>query len=222
MVKQFWDKWKAWPTCLKGLDGRPSCSGTYQRLGRRVWKNWLDDELFWDLWRAWSMSLKGLDESPTCYVTYGGFGRRVWRGWMRGRHVIGGRAILRLLEGLANVFEGDWRPTCYGTYQRLGQHVWRDCMRGQAILGLMEGLAGEFEGTGWEPDVFWDLWRAWPTCLKGLDWRRTCYKTYAGLGWHIWRGWMGGWHVMKVMEGLADVFERVGWEADVFWHLWYY
>jgi len=30
------DLWRPWLTCLKGLDGRSSFSGTYQRLRRRV------------------------------------------------------------------------------------------------------------------------------------------------------------------------------------------
>jgi len=142
-------------------------------------------------------------------------GRRLWRDWM------GGRAVLEPIKGLADVFKGigleaelfwdlwrarstclkglDGRPTCYGTYQRLGRRVWRDWMRGRAVLGLMEGLADEFEGIGWEPDEFWDLWRDWPTCLKGLDGRPTCYETYDGLGRCVWRGWM---------------------EADVLWWAW--
>ena len=142
-----------------------------------------------------------------------------------------GWVVLGLMKGLTEVFEGIWRmveqfwdkwkawstflkgldgrPSCFGTYQRLGRRVWRDWMRGRAILRLMEGLADEFEGVGWEPDVFWDLWRAWPSCLKGLDGRPTCYgrsncyETYERLGRRV----MGDQTVMRLMKGLADVFE---------------
>jgi len=146
------------------------------------------------------MSLKGLDESPTCFVTYGGLGRRVWRGWMRGRRVMGGRAVLRLVEGLADMFKGvGWeadvlcdlskawqtclkglheKPSCFGTYGGLGWRVWRDWMRARRVLRLMEDLADVFEGVGWEADVLWDLCRAWPMCLKGLDGKQTCFDTF--------------------------------------------
>jgi len=194
-AEQFWDKWKAWPTCLKGLDGRLSCSGTYQRLGRRVWRDWMrgrtvlrlmkgltdvfegigwEAELFWDLWKAWPTSLKGLDESETCSGTYGGLDRRVRRGWMVGRRV----------------------------------------------MGPMEGLADVFEGVGWEAELFWDLSKAWLTCLKGLDETPSCFETYEGLGQRVWRDWMRGRTVLRLMKGLADKFERVGWERHVFWNLW--
>jgi len=61
---------------------------------------------------------------------------------------------------------------------------------GQAILGPMEGLADVFEGIGWETELFWDLLKAYPTCLRGL---------------------IGGRAVLRLMEGLADVYEGVGW-----------
>ena len=49
-------------------------------------------------------------------------------------------------------------------------------------MGLMEGLADVFEGVGWEAELFWDLSKAWLTCLKGLDERPRFFKTYGGLG----------------------------------------
>jgi len=178
-------------------------------------------EQFCDKWKAWPTCLKGLDERPSYFETYGGLGRRVWRGWMRSRHVLG------LLEGLANVFEGVgrevdalwdlWRawPTCL-----------KGWMGGRRVMGLMEGLADVFEGVGWEAELFWDLSKAWLTCLKGLDERPRFFKTYGGLGRRVWRGWMRARRVLRVMEGFTDVFEGVGWETDVlfevelFWDLW--
>jgi len=197
MAEFFWDLWKAWPRCLKVYEGWPSSSGTngrlglrvwrdwmggqasrtYQRLGRRVWRDWIRGRVI--LWLIETTSFKRLDESPTCSVTYGGLGRRVWRGWMGGRRVMGGRAVLRLIEGLADVFEG----------------------------------------VGWEGDVLWDLSKAWPMCLNGLHERSSCFGPYEGLGWQVWRDWMRARHVLRLMEGLADVFERVGWKADVLWDL---
>ena len=52
-----------------------------------------------------------------------------------------------------------------------------------------------------------DLWRAWRMCLKGLDGRPACSTTY---------------DITKESSRVAKekrLFERVGWEADVFWHL---
>jgi len=231
---------EAWPRYLEVYEGWPSCSGTYERLDRGVWRYiWRMAKQFWDKWKAWPMCLKGLEGRSSCSGTYQRLGQRVWRDWIRERAVLGlmegladefegdwmrARRVLWLMEGLADVFEGvgweadvlwevelfwdlwrawptclkglDGRPTCYVTYQRLGRRVWKDCMRSQAVLGLMEGLADEFEGIGWEPDVFWDLWRTWPTYLKGLDGRPTCYETYAGLGRCVWKGWMGSRRVL--------------------------
>ena len=45
----------------------------------------------------------------------------------------------------------------------------------------MKGLADVFERIGWEVELFWDLSKAWPTCLKGLDERPNCFETYEGL-----------------------------------------
>jgi len=247
MAELFWDLWKAWPRCLKVYEGWPSSSGTNGRLGRRVWRDWmggravlgpiedladvferigLEDELFLDLWRAWPTSLKGLDEGLTCYVTYGGLDRHVWRGWMGGRHVMGGWAVLRLLEGLADVFEGvgceagvlwdlskAWptclkglheRPSYFGTYRRLARRVWQNWMRTRRVLRLIKGLTDVFEGVGWEANVLWDLCRAWPTCVKGLDGRPTCYGTYRGLGRRVWKDWMGSRHVLALMILLRE------------------
>jgi len=155
---------------------------------------------------------------------------------------------MRLIEGLIEVFGRIWRMielfwdlwkawlrclkvyegwlSSSGTNGRLSRRVWRDWMGGRAILGPIKGLANVFEGIGWEADLFWDLWRAWPTSLKGLDESPTCSGTYRGLGRCVWRGWMGGRRVMgsravlRLMEGLANMFKGVGWEADVLWNLW--
>jgi len=51
-------------------------------------------------------------------------------------------------------------------------------MGDQAVLGLMEGLIDVFDGVGWEAELLWDLWKVWPTCLKGLDGKLTCSGTY--------------------------------------------
>jgi len=140
--------------------------------GRRVWREadvlW-EVELFWDLRRAWPTCLKGLHERPSCFGTYRGLGRRIWMDWMRAQRV------LILMEGLVNMFDG--RPTCYGrsscyeTYEGLGRRVWRGWMGGRLVIGPIKGLADVFEGTAWEAELFWDLWRASPTCSE----------TYGGL-----------------------------------------
>jgi len=46
----------------------------------------------------------------------------------------------------------------------------------------IEGLADVFEGIGWETELFWDLWKAWPMCLKGLDGRSSYSRTYGRFG----------------------------------------
>jgi len=56
---------------------------------------------------------------------------------------------------------------------------------GRAVLGLTEGLANVFEGIGWEAELFWDLLKAWPICLKGVDGRPSCSETYGGLGQRV-------------------------------------
>jgi len=53
---------------------------------------------------------------------------------------------------------------------------------GRAVLGQMEGLVDIFEGIGWEAELFWDLSKAWATCLEGLDERPSYFETYGGLG----------------------------------------
>jgi len=45
------------------------------------------------------------------------------------------------------------------------------------VLGQMEGLADMFEWIEWEAELFWDLSKAWPTCLMGLDERPNCFET---------------------------------------------
>jgi len=138
-----------------------------------------------------------------------------------------GRAVWRYDEG--------W-PSCSGTYWRLDRGVWIWRMAGlfwnlwkawprflkvyegrPTVLGQMEGLADMFEWIEWEAELFWDLSKAWPTCLMGLDERPNCFETYRGLGWRVWRGWMRARRVLRLMEGLTDVFKGVGWEADVWW-----
>jgi len=69
---------------------------------------------------------------------------------------------------------------------------------GRAVIGPMEGLTNLLEGIRWEAELFWDILKAWPTCLRGLDWRSSCSETYGGL---------------------ADMYKGVGWEADVLWDL---
>jgi len=140
-----------------------------------------------------------------------------------------GRAVMRFIEGLTEVFGGIWRmaelfwdlwkawsrclkvyegwQSCSGTYGRLGQRVWRDWMGGRVVLGPIKGLADMFEGSGREAELFWDLWGAWSTCLKGLDRRPTCYRTYGGLRRCVWRGWMGGRHVLELMKLLREGLE---------------
>ena len=152
------------------------------------------------------------------------------------------RAVLGPIDGLTEVFGGIWRmaelfwdlwkawqrclkvykgwPSSSGTNGRLGRRVWRDWMRGRAVLGPIKGMADMFEGIGWKAKLFWDLWRAWPTSLKGLDEISTFCRTYGGLSRRVWRGWMGGQRVLGLMEGLADVFEGIGWDAKLFWDLW--
>jgi len=120
------------------------------------------------------------------------------------------RTVLGLIEGLTEVFRGIWRMA------KLFWDLWKD---GRVVLGQIEGLADVFEGIGWEAKLFWDLSKAWPMCLKGLDERPSCFETYGGLGRWVWSGCMGGWRVIRLMEGLADMFEAVGWEADVLWDL---
>jgi len=195
MTELFWDLLMAWPRCLEVYEGWPSCFGTYERLDRGVW-----------------------------------------------RYIKDGRAVLGQMEGLADVFEGigwevelfwdlskawltclkglDERPSYFETYGELGRRVWRGWMRSRRFVGLMEGLADVFEGVGWEANVFWDLWRAWPMCLRGLDGMPSCFETYGGLGWRVWRDCIGGWRLLGLMGGLANVFEGVGCEADVLWGLW--
>jgi len=227
----FWDLSKAWPTCLKGLDERSSCFETYGGLGRWVWRGWMrsrcvlglmegladvfegvgwEADVLRDLWRPWLTCLKGLDGRSSFSGTYQRLRRRVWRDWMRSQ------AVLRLMKGLADKFEGfGWEPDVLWDLWRAWPTCLKGWMGGRRVIGLMEGLADVFEEVWWEAELFWDLSKAWTTCLKGLDERPSCFKTYGGLGRRVWRGWMRASRVLGLMEGFADVFERVGWEANV-------
>jgi len=175
---------------------------------------WRMAELFWDLWKAWPRCLKVYEGWPSNSETNRRLDQRVWRDWM------GDRAVVVPIKGLADVFEGIGleNELCW-TYGGLGRRVWRHWMRARRVLWLVKGLADVFEGIGWEADVWWDLSKAWPTCLKGLHERPSCFGTYGGLGRLIWRDWMRARRVLRLMEGLADVFEGVGWEADMLWDL---
>ena len=213
-------------------------------------------ELFLDLLKAWPRSLDVYEWWLSCFGTHERLDRGVWR------YIKDGQAVLGQMEGLANVFEGiGWEAELFWDLSKAWPTCLKELIGRRAILGLMEGLIDEFEGIRWEPDVLCDLWRVWPTCLKGLDERPTCYwrssysetfrglgkrvwrgleadvlwdlskawptclkglherpsyfGTYGGLGRRVWRDWMRARRVLRLMEGLADVFEGVGLEADV-------
>ena len=70
-------------------------------------------------------------------------------------------------------------------------------MGGRAVMRLMKGLADVFEGVGWEADLLLDLSKAWPTCLKGLHERLSCFGTCGGLRRRV----------LRLTEGFADVLK---------------
>ena len=112
------------------------------------------------------------------------------------------------------VYKG-W-PSCSETYWRLGRRVWRDRMGDRAVLGLMEGLTDVFEGVGWEAELFWDLWKVWPTCLKGLDGKPTCSRTYWRLDRRASRNIRDDWAFVGLIEGLVKVFEGIWGMRELF------
>jgi len=133
---------------------------------------WVMAELFWDLWKAWPRCLK------------------VYKGW----------------------------SSCSGTYWRLGRRIWRDWMVGRPIMGPIKGLGDVFEGIGWETELFWDLWKVWPTCLKGLDGRPSCSGTYGRFDRRVWRDWIGSRPVLGHIEGLTDVLQGIWEMAELLWN----
>jgi len=57
----------------------------------------------------------------------------------------------------------------------------------RAFVGLMEGLVKVFEGVWGMSELFWDLSKAWPRCLKVYERLPNCFRTYERLGRSGWK-----------------------------------